>query len=148
MSGIVETPLWSYQLGLQNGWMPTDPRTAQGKCDAVGIDFTPFSGTYSSWQTGGAGAGTIAASSTSQYPFPPTSIANVDGPASLLPTYTQTGTVATLPPPTLTPTPTSGVDVGNGWFDAQDTASAYTTKAGCSYPDAWDAVTVAVPTQC
>lgn len=146
-SGVVESPLWSYQLGLENGWIPADPRTASGKCNAVGAPFTPFDGNYESWQTGGAGAGTIAASATAAFgQFPPTSIANVDGPASLLPTYTPTGPVATLPPPTLTASATKSVNVGDGWFDAQDTASAYTAKAGCTYPDAWDAITAPMPT--
>ncbi|EDR10975.1 glycoside hydrolase family 5 protein, partial [Laccaria bicolor S238N-H82] len=32
VSGTVETPAWSYQLGLENGWMPKDPRQAIGAC--------------------------------------------------------------------------------------------------------------------
>lgn len=151
-TNTVEAPLWSYQLGLEGGWIPTDPRTAEGKCAAIGVDGFKFNGTYQPWQTGGVGAGTIAATSTQQFPWPPLSINNVDSatatPASLLPTYTQTGPVPTLPPPTLTPSPTPSVDVGNGWFDAQDTSSDYTTKAGCTYPDAWDAVTATIPPPC
>lgn len=34
--GAVRAPLWSYQLGLEGRWMPTDPRTANGKCAAIG----------------------------------------------------------------------------------------------------------------
>ena len=66
----------------------------------------------------------------------------------MLPTYTPTGTVATLPPPTLTASATKSVNVGNGWFDAQDTASAPTEIAGCNYPNAWDPVDAAVPPSC
>ncbi|CAL1711948.1 unnamed protein product [Somion occarium] len=61
-AGIVQSPLWSYQLGLENGWMPTDPREAIGKCASLGVQGNPFAGTFESWQTGGAGAGTIAPS--------------------------------------------------------------------------------------
>ncbi|KAJ7846590.1 glycoside hydrolase superfamily [Mycena olivaceomarginata] len=57
--GVVRAPLWSYQLGLEGGWMPTDPRTANGKCAAIGTQGTPFDGTFNAWQTGGEGAGTI-----------------------------------------------------------------------------------------
>ncbi|KAF5374698.1 hypothetical protein D9615_008928 [Tricholomella constricta] len=148
-AGIVETPLWSYQLGLQNGWMPKDPRTSLGTCASLGVSGPIFDGNFQSWQTGGAGAGTIAPSATSRFPWPPASISNVGVPASLLPTYTATGTVATLSPPTLSPSPTKSVDVGKGWFNAQDTAGAPTPIAGCTYPsDAWDAIDAAVPPTC
>ncbi|TDL22966.1 glycoside hydrolase [Rickenella mellea] len=142
----VQSPLWSYKLGLENGWMPTDPRAALGTCQGLGAGGgTPFNGQYESWQTGGAGAGSIAAASTAQFPWPPTSIAGAGDPATL-PTYTPTGTVSTLPPPTVTAPATAAAI--NGWFDAQDTALAYTTVAGCKYPDAWNALDVAVPPVC
>ncbi|KAG6811733.1 hypothetical protein H0H92_006085 [Tricholoma furcatifolium] len=147
-AGIVESPLWSYQLGLENGWMPTDPRTALGTCDSLGVSGPIFDGTFQPWQTGGAGAGTIAASSTSSYPWPPATISNAGAAASLLPTYTPTGTVATLAPPTLTASVTASINLGNGWYDAQDTVLAPTAIAGCTYPDAWDAVDVTVPPLC
>ncbi|KAF9461827.1 glycoside hydrolase superfamily [Collybia nuda] len=147
-AGIVEAPLWSYQLGLRNGWMPQDPRTAMGVCESLGASGRAFDGKFKSWQTGGAGAGTIAPSLTSQFPWPPPSISNAGAPGSLLPVYTPTGAVVTLAPPTLTPSPSKSVDVGNGWFNAKDTASAPTPIAGCTYPDAWDAIGVAVPRAC
>ncbi|KZP22688.1 glycoside hydrolase family 5 protein [Athelia psychrophila] len=128
-AGIVESPLWSYQLGLQEGWIPTDPRTA----------------------TGGAGAGTISATWSSSYGvYPPATISNAGAAASALPQYTSTGTVATLvPPQTLTASATaSAVNAGNGWFDASDTAGGVTAIAGCTYPYAWSAVSAAVPTLC
>ena len=53
-----------------------------------------------------------------------------------------------LPPPTLTPTPSKGVNVGSGWFNSDDTTLAPTPIAGCTYPDAWDAAGVAVPPLC
>jgi glucan 1,3-beta-glucosidase len=119
-----------------------------GVCEALGVSGSVFDGKFKSWQTGGAGAGTIAASATAQFPWPPASISNAGAPGSLLPVYTPTGTIVTLPPPTLTPSPSKSVDVGNGWFNAKDTASAPTSIAGCSYPDAWDAIGVAVPSAC
>ncbi|KAG5653125.1 hypothetical protein H0H81_002192 [Sphagnurus paluster] len=147
-AGIVESPLWSYQLGLQNGWMPTDPRTSIGTCAALGVSGPIFDGTFLPWQTGGVGAGTIAPSATMQYPWPPATISNVDGAASLLPTYTPTASIVSLPPPTLSPTPTKKVDVGSGWFNSQDTALAPTPIAGCTYPDPWNAINAAVPPLC
>lgn len=113
---------------------------ALGKCSPFGDD-TPFAGTYSSWQTGGAGAGTIAVSAS--FPWPPTTISGLEGADyAALPTYTPTGSISTLPPPELTPS----VSQGNGWFDAQDTTSAMVTVSGCSYPNAWDSAGAVAPT--
>lgn len=142
-SGTVESPLWSYQYGLANGWVPKDPRTSVGKCQAaLGVTPQP-SGAYSAWQTGGAGAGTIAAAVSSSYPWPPVTISGLGAAAySAVPTYTPTGTISTLPPPQLTPQ----VSEGNGWYDAQDTARAMATVSGCSYPNAWDSSGAVAPT--
>ncbi|KAF8270225.1 glycoside hydrolase superfamily [Lactarius quietus] len=142
-SGTVEAPLWSYQLGLQNGWMPADPRTSRGKCHALGGTQELFLGTYSAWQTGGPGAGTIAPAETLSFPWPPTTISDIPGAIfAALPTYTPTGTIPTLPPPQLTPS----VSQEDGWYDAQDTAGAMVTISGCSYPNAWNSVGVIAPT--
>ena len=144
----MQAPLWSMQLGLQNGWIPTDPRESVGQCAALGED-KPFVGTYSSWQTGGSGAGTISPSFLSQFgQWPPATISNADGPASLLPSYASTGSVVTLPPPTFTASTTHSISVGDGWFDTADTAGGVTVVQGCTYPNAWSAVGIAVPTQC
>ncbi|KAJ7017163.1 glycoside hydrolase family 5 protein [Mycena alexandri] len=151
--GVVRSPLWSYQLGLEGGWMPTDPRSALGKCEEVGVTGTSFDGTYSAWQTGGAGAGTIDASETAVYgTWPPATISNVPANAlTLVPTYTATGSVPTLT--YITPTPTGSaamvtptVSIWNGWFDSADTAQAMTAVAGCTYPDAWRALDSPAPT--
>ncbi|KIM55421.1 glycoside hydrolase family 5 protein [Scleroderma citrinum Foug A] len=148
-SGYVEAPLWSYKLGLELGWIPTDPRTALGTCAALGVSGTPFDGTYLSWQTGGAGAGTISPASVSSYSqYPPTSISGLTAGAtqSNLPTYTLTGSpVPTLPPPTFSPQPPASVSIGNGWHDVNDQALSPTEVSGCSYPNAWDAVSSPVP---
>lgn len=139
----MESPLWSYQLGLQHGWIPTDPRTSAGKCQALNAPQAPFAGSYSAWQTGGAGAGTIAPAVTASFPWPPTTISGVAGDIyAALPTYTPTGTISTLPPAQLTPS----VSEGDGWFNPKDTASAMVTVSGCSYPNAWDSAGAVAPT--
>ncbi|KAF8991502.1 glycoside hydrolase superfamily [Cyathus striatus] len=147
-AGLVESPLWSYQLGLQQGWMPTDPRTSVGTCAALGAGGPQFDGTFQPWQTGGTGAGAVEPTETQQWPWPPAQISHADDPVSQLPSYTPTAPVATLPPPALTPTPTKSIDVGNGWFDSQDTAPAPTTIQGCTYPDPWNAIDADVPPLC
>ncbi|KIY53194.1 hypothetical protein FISHEDRAFT_69055 [Fistulina hepatica ATCC 64428] len=78
-SGIVESPLWSYKLGLELGFIPPDPRSALGKCAAIGVAGTQFSGTYAASATGALGtnpASYTLASSTSAYDMarPPAAI--------------------------------------------------------------------------
>ncbi|KAJ7132694.1 glycoside hydrolase family 5 protein [Mycena filopes] len=148
--GVIRSPLWSYQLGLEGGWIPADPRTAKGRCAALGI-VSDFDGTFSAWQTGGAGAGTIAPDWSSSYSvWPPATISNADG--AVLATYTPTGSVSTLvyatPTPTQAPstTVTPTASAGDGWFDKGDTAGGVTAVAGCTYPDAWGALTLSAPT--
>ncbi|KAF9479381.1 ectomycorrhiza-upregulated exo-beta-1,3-glucanase GH5 [Pholiota conissans] len=141
--GIVEAPLWSYQLGLENGWMPLDPRTAIGKC---GAPDTPFDGTFQPWQTG-SGGGTLAASQTSLYPYPPTDLQGTD--VAQLPLYTSTGSIATLPAPTFTDASGKMVSSSDdGWFNAGDNAPGPTPIPGCAYPDPWNALDVPIPTGC
>jgi glucan 1,3-beta-glucosidase len=141
-AGKVEAPLWSYKLGLENGWVPTDPRTAAGKCISLGIGLNPFNGVYLPWQTGGAGAGTISPTATSAFPWPPATLSNIIVNVAQLPMYTPTGTVSTLPPPSITAT---GVSSMNGWADKADNTLAPTPISGCNYPNAWDAVATTVP---
>lgn len=156
-SGIVESPVWSYSLGLQGkripsretspreqihtgGWIPTDPREAIGLCGELGQQLdNPFDGNFKSWQTGGAGAGRIAASATEQFAWPPKSLNNVDAPLTRLPAFTATGVVATLPPPTFSPAASSSVASLNGWANPSDIALAATSISGCIYPSAWNA---------
>lgn len=145
VTGTVQAPLWSYQLGLQGGWMPTDPREAAGMCAKLGVQGQAFT-SFQPWQTGGAGAGTIAATASASFgTFPPTSLAGVPaGQVPLLPTYTATRGPVTLPPPSFTGSVTASG--GNGWFDAGDTAQMVTTVSGCAYPDAWSATDSPIPT--
>jgi len=34
-AGYPTSPMWHYRLGLQEGWMPKDPRVAGGYCGSV-----------------------------------------------------------------------------------------------------------------
>ncbi|KAL0572392.1 hypothetical protein V5O48_009570 [Marasmius crinis-equi] len=140
-----ESPLWSYQLGYENGFMPTDPRDASGYCAGLGVN-EPFNGQYQPWMTGGAGAGTIAATATAGLSWPPASINGVPAASmAFAPTYTPTGSVVTLAGPSVT----KGATSVKGWFDSSDTAGAPTTIPGCSYPDAWNAQDANLPaTRC
>lgn len=129
--------------------MPIDPRMAIGTCAALDVTAQQFDGVYQPYQTGGPGAGTINPVLVSSYgQYPPKSISGLTAGAtqSFLPTYTSTSAIPTLPPPTFTPSPPSSVIIGNGWFDSSDTSLAATEVAGCTYPDAWDAISAAMPT--
>ncbi|KAI0639516.1 glycoside hydrolase [Trametes polyzona] len=134
VSGRPESPAWSYQLGLQEGWMPTDPRESEGACD----NSEPFSGSLKAWMTGGAGAGQIAATVQAALAWPPPSLTNVADTAAI-PQYTQTGSLIKLPTPTITAvsgSSTSTVSVGN-WNNPSDTASMWVPIATCGYLDPW-----------
>ncbi len=137
-TGIASSPMWSYQLGLENGWIPADPRDAVGTCDTLDVPFnTPFNGSYPSWQTGGAGAGTIAPTATAALEeYPPTLSNAMNANPTLLPHYTDVSANPTLPAPTFSAATTTG---GDGWADAQDTMLAPAPVPGCVYPDAWAA---------
>lgn len=136
-TNTVQAPLWSYQLGLQGGWMPTDPRSAIGACASLDVSpVSTFSGTYSAWQTGGAGAGTIRPDVLASFTaWPPATISGVDGDVGLVYTYTATASVETLPPDVFTVTEgkaTTTSSGGDGWADSADTGLGVTEVAGCS----------------
>ncbi|KAJ3900736.1 glycoside hydrolase family 5 protein [Lentinula edodes] len=143
--GTSSSPLWHYKLGLQQGWVPSDPREAVGHCESVLSSSEIFDGSYPVTATGGAGAGTVLPAQTSSHVFPPPSLAPsfAETQMTLLPTYTPTGTVKTLFAPSFTSAPSASV--GTGWNNTADTSSAYVPVAGCSYPDSWDAVNTSLP---
>ncbi|KZT18580.1 glycoside hydrolase family 5 protein [Neolentinus lepideus HHB14362 ss-1] len=146
-AGIVQAPLWSYQLGLENGWIPTDPREALGTCASLSVSGPVFNGSFQSWQTGGAGAGTIAATALASFSqYPPPALSGIPDPAgvSLLPVYTSTGSVVTLAMPTFSNKIT--VSEGDGWYDTADGGAAPTAIEGCSYLDPWSAANAPMPT--
>ncbi|KAJ7028466.1 exo-beta-1,3-glucanase [Mycena alexandri] len=142
--GTSSSPLWHYQLGLERGWIPKDPREAIGHCASVLGSSQIFDGTLQASATG-AGPTSIDAAQTSLHTFPPTTLSpSYSGTqVGLLPTYTATGKVKTLFAPTFAAAPTAAV--GNGWNNSADTALAYVPVAGCTYPDTWNAVNASVP---
>ncbi|KAJ6630753.1 glycoside hydrolase family 5 protein [Mycena sp. CBHHK59/15] len=129
------SPMWHYQLGLEKGWIPKDPREAIGHCASVLGSSQIFDGTLPASATG-LSPGTIDATQTSSHMFPPTTLAPsfIGTQVSLLPTYTATGKVATLFAPTFTSAPTAAV--GHGWNNTADTALAYVT---------WNAINATLP---
>jgi len=139
-TGTVSAPFWAYQLGLQNGWIPTDPREAVGKCASIGQAMNaPFNGVFLAWQTGGDPAAQPTV--TSDYDvWPPKTLGSIS-PASWLPTYTPTAPIITLAGPVVT----NGVNGGDGWYDKQDTTGMMAPIAGCNYPDAYNAATLPAP---
>ena len=114
--------------------MPTDPRSAVGACASLGVSGPTFDGTYSAWQTGGSGAGTISPDVLESFTaWPPTTISGVEGDMSLIYTYTSTAAVETLPVDTFTSAPASATsNEGDGWADAADTGLGVTEVAGCT----------------
>ncbi|CAE7183315.1 unnamed protein product [Rhizoctonia solani] len=138
---IVASPLWSYQHGLENGWMPKDAREATGACGNT----APWVGPLPASKTGGAGAGTVPAEYATARSWPPPSLSNIPN-AATLPTYTATGTLKSLSPAQFTGA--TGLDAGNGWANVADQQGLFTPVAGCSYPssawgDAADATNIA-----
>jgi len=143
VSGVVESPAWSYQLGLEQGWMPTDPRTAYGTCGNT----SPWTPPLAPNQLGQDSSAALAATVSALYPWPPSTI-SFGGKPSQLPTYTPTGAIPTLAAPTFTQSgvkPTTTVNPGNGWENAQDTAGLMVNVATCNYLDPWVGTTVAPP---
>jgi len=123
--------------------MPSDPRTASGVCADKGIWSPPLK----PWQTGGTGAGQIPASVSQEYAWPPATISN-GGAVTKLPSYTPTGTVATLPPPTFSVSSGGSVttmNAGNGWQNPSDTAGEMVGIATCNYLDPWIGPSAAPP---
>ena len=120
--------------------MPKDPRVADGTCGGTAI----WQGPLEPWQTGGAGAGQIPASVSADNAWPPTSITSA-GAATLLPTYTQTGPIPTLPVPTFTKASGGTVDAGSGWANSADNTGMAVAIPTCSYLDPWVGPTAAPP---
>ncbi|KAG9033592.1 hypothetical protein FS837_002421 [Tulasnella sp. UAMH 9824] len=136
ITGKIETPMWSYSLGLKEGWIPEDPREAIGACGG-----TNPARPLTDEMVGRSGPGVISASTKSRYPWPPTSINPGLSPDNV-PTYTATGPIPTLP----MPTPNKGT--ADGWFNDADTRPMYTPIAGCNYPDPWGSATASNPGPC
>ncbi len=84
--------------------------------------------------------------SASSLSWPPATISNV-GALTLLPSYTPTGAIPTLPAQTLTGngSATASVDAGDGWNNSGDTEGLNVNIASCSYLDPWVGPTAAPP---
>ncbi|KAI1794546.1 glycoside hydrolase [Ganoderma leucocontextum] len=132
VTGLVTAPAWSYQLGLEQGWMPTDPRLSDGVCENT----DPFNPPLQAWQTGGAGAGQIPQTALDALAWPPSTLTNVDNLATL-PQYTQTGSLITLPAPSVTSVSGASFSTGNGWAQPTDSAQMFVPVATCGYLDPW-----------
>ena len=144
-TGKVEAPMWSYQLGLQQGWIPKNPRSSIGYCNNAGIN-APWNPPFKPWQTGGAGAGTVDPAFVSSFgAWPPQSLSGVDN-VNFAPTYTATGPIPTLPPPVYTLRNGSTISGGSGWFDKADNAGAPVNISGCTYPDPYAQTPIPLPT--
>jgi glucan 1,3-beta-glucosidase len=128
-SGTVESPAWSYQLGLEQGWIPKDPRTAAGFCK----NSHPRSGAAVP-----KGAG-LSSDFRSAFSWPPSSIRKA-GDITNLPSYTPTGSLTTLPVPTSTGSASAtgtAANPGTGWNNAADNAGMNVEIVGCTYLDPW-----------
>lgn len=142
-------PFWSYKLGLQQGWIPDDPREAEGHCQRVAnkVPQVTFTG-YQPFMTGGVGAGQIPAAASVEYPWPLTSMMPdfVATDMDRLYQYTRTG--APLAPPSLAPsysvlpTSVSSALVPTTTYAARP---AYATVSGCSYPDIYAGHNMSLP---
>ncbi|KAJ2917012.1 hypothetical protein MD484_g3422, partial [Candolleomyces efflorescens] len=132
--GTSSSPMWHYQLGLERGWIPKDPREAIGHCAQVLGSSQIFDGNFPATATGGAGAGTLNPTASASHPFPPATISpSFSGTQiGLLPTYTPTGSLKTLPAPTFAAAPSASV--GSGWNNAGDNEPAYVSVYFSSYP--------------
>ncbi|KIM27166.1 glycoside hydrolase family 5 protein [Serendipita vermifera MAFF 305830] len=151
-TGKVEAPFWSYKLAIQEGWAVTDPRTSEGQCRRLGSAGNSYyaggGGTFTGAQIGQGVVDAIAeVPSLASFTWPPAAIGGFPN-AAVLPTYTATGPVPTLPVPSqpqATPAPTGTTDFGTGWNNAADNGLMHVPIPGCAYPNAWDANNAAVP---
>nr|VWO98693.1 V-type proton ATPase subunit H [Ganoderma boninense] len=132
VTGLVTAPAWSYQLGLEQGWMPKDPRLSDGVCENT----DPFNPPLQAWQTGGAGAGQIPQSSLDALAWPPATLTD-EAVLSTLPQYTQTGSLITLPGPSITSVSGASFSTGNGWANPTDSAQMFVPISSCGYLDPW-----------
>ncbi|UZJ56084.1 hypothetical protein CBS101457_005404 [Exobasidium rhododendri] len=151
-TGAPVNPNWSYQLGFQQGWMPTNVynesqnacSTLQSTYESITKTSITWSSTFANYQTGAA---STYAPNTSTYTWPPNSIASSGTvtlmSASLQPTYTPTGAHITIAVPTPTisiknePVPTIDPWVGGAY-----TYPAYVAIPGCNYfTDIWSNAT-------
>lgn len=163
-STLIPNPLWSYSLGLSQGWIRRDARRSLGGCARAAAQqgtsppLEPWTGPFLEWQTGGtAMTSTIDAAQLAQYTqWPPAQITAAQGGNVVygnvgdLPQYTATGTIKSLVPEqpkySLFPASATATAPGDGWINKQDKDGWYVGIAGCTYPDPWNANGLPAPT--
>ncbi|KAG0149057.1 hypothetical protein CROQUDRAFT_669529 [Cronartium quercuum f. sp. fusiforme G11] len=163
-SHLIPNPLWSYSLGLSQGWIRPDARRSIGGCARAAAEqgvpppVQPWTGPFQEWQTGGhSPTSAVDPAQLAQYAnWPPTAITAAQGAGEMyndvanLPMYTATGAVVRLvadqPSYNLFPAAATATSPGSGWTNAQDTAGWYVGIAGCTYPDPWNANGLPAPT--
>ncbi|SCV70898.1 BQ2448_3660 [Microbotryum intermedium] len=143
----VVNPMWSYSMGLQQGYIPPNPRKSQGHCRRLIADagrpqpkVVPYSGKLTSWQTG-AGPDSGANMDRGNISWPPETIGlgepfgNIYK-TSELPRYAETAAEGPLKIPGV---PRSMA--GPRWYEPIE---------GCEYLDAWEGVgpNVRIPKNC
>ncbi|KAF8956533.1 glycoside hydrolase superfamily [Flammula alnicola] len=141
--GTSSSPMWHYQLGLQQGWIPKIHEKHWALCPSLSSSQV-FDGNYPSSATGGVGAGTIDPAQSTSHSFPPATISppfqehrlpccrrtRPRHPEDFVRAHIHSSAPAV---------------VGTGWNNAADNQPAYVPISGCSYPNPWDAVTVPLP---
>ena len=138
------------QLGLENGWIPTDHRSAVGTCQRLNPGSAPLATPPYT-----PGLGVIVPAEVALYPWPPVEIGSPPLAVATLPSYTPTGSIITLvpgPTPTLLPIGYGSMNLdgisGNGWNDPTDTTLFFVEKAGCTYLDPWEGLGGVAPSIC
>ena len=122
--------MWSYSLGLEQGWISTDPATIRGAASACGGDGSVQQAWTPTQVGGGPAPAPLDQAALAKYPWPP----KITAAATTL-SYTQTGTI--------TPLPTSSVfgsaaqPLPTGWANRADDAPFFVPISGQSYPPAW-----------
>lgn len=143
-TGKPTSPVWSYSLGLAQGWIPSNPLSdSSGACQAqasrlsTSVPTPTWGGAFAASQTGAA---STYSPNTASYPWPPQSLVSANTPVSLLPSYTATKPTSAVPVPTIQVTATvvgesNAVPTFAGWFNSADNSPFYTAIGGCNYPD-------------
>jgi len=133
------TPMWNYKLGLQEGWMPTDPygvsRNAGTSSAACAVNGSPLNGnwdgTFQDWMTGGADL--YSTVDKSQHPWPPATMRSTQVNSASLPVWTKTGSAIQLP--TFAPSGsivTTSTPIAT--YNPNDLQPWYVEVQGCTYP--------------
>ncbi|SGY79518.1 BQ5605_C008g05154 [Microbotryum silenes-dioicae] len=140
-------PMWSYSMGLEQGYIPRNPRQSRGHCRRLFNEAerpqpkgVRFSGKLTSWQTG-AGPDSGATMDRGNISWPPKTI-GLGGPngdvykTSELPRYAETAAEGPLKIPGV-----ARGSAGPKWYERIE---------GCEYLDAWEGVgpNVKIPKNC